>query len=210
MNLTDHPEVRRDYGVEINDPDVIREMETVFNADILNSQNQTGETPQVSDPHLLWSPINSNEKLHDLISSATTSIVAVAENVLDTSIVQDLIDAAARGVNVEVLSPACPLGGHPDGNYQTSLKLKAGGVSVRQMPDPATPTTPYLHGKMMVIDNARAYVGSINYSYNSMHRARELGIALEDRAVVKGLSDAFAADYQNALEVGKALPNCAK
>ncbi len=208
MNLTDHPEVRRDYGVTIEDPGVIQEMESVFNTDIANAQNQAAETPQLSDPHLLWSPINSSQKLHDLIVSAQNSIVAVAENVLDTSIINDLIAAEARGVQVRVLSPACAMGGNPSGNYQASQKLAAGGVHARQMPSPATAQTPYLHGKMMVIDNARAYIGSINYSYNSLHRARELGIALSDTAVIKGLAKSFEDDFAAAKDLGAQVPVC--
>ena len=208
MNLTDHPEVRRDYGVVIVDPDVISEMESVFKADIANSAQGTANTPAVSDPHLLWSPINSGAKLHDLIGSAQHSIVAVAENILDTDVINDLIAAKARGVQVRVLSPACPLGQNPIGNYNSAKTLEAGGVEVRQMPNPATSSTPYLHGKMMVVDSRRAYVGSINYSFNSITKARELGIALIDQGVISGLDQAFDADFQSANPVSSAVPVC--
>src|SRR5207253_1300795 len=56
MKLTDRPDVRRDYGVIVEDPGVIAEMEKVFRADIENSKNSTGFTPKVNDPHLIWSP----------------------------------------------------------------------------------------------------------------------------------------------------------
>ena len=208
MNLTDHPETRRDYGVVLEDPGVIIEMEKVFTQDIANAKANTGETPPLSDPHLLWSPLNSAGKLHDLVDSSETTIQAVAENFIDDGVINDLIAAAKRGVHVQVLSPACPFGTAPDRNYQAAQKLAAGGVEVRQMPDPATPTTPYQHGKMMVVDGARVYAGSINYSYNSLNKARELGIVLADAGVIAQFSKAFSDDFSHANPIGATLPAC--
>jgi phosphatidylserine/phosphatidylglycerophosphate/cardiolipin synthase-like enzyme len=208
MNLTLHPETRRDYGVMLQDPGVLAEMTKVFEADIQNSKNRTGFTPPLSDPHLLWSPVNSVAKLHVLIATAQRSIVAVAENILDDGVINDLIAAAQRGVVVRVMSPACPMGQRPDGNYNTAIKLANGGVNIRQMPDPSTPTTPYLHGKMMVVDDARAYIGSINYSFNSLNKARELGIVLNNPQVIAGLDQTFEQDFANAIPLTPNLPSC--
>ena len=58
--------------------------------------------------------------------------------------------------------------------------LRRGGVAARVMPYPATPRHPYMHAKMMVADDRRAYVGSANYSVNSTTLARELGLLFSE------------------------------
>jgi len=207
MNLTDHPEVRRDYGFVIRDQNIINDLLKIFNTDIQNAKDQTKNSPDKLDDRILLSPFNSRQKLLDLISSAKVSIQAVAENFLDKEIIAALIAARGRGVKVQTLSPACSLGANPNGNFMTQQTLAKAGVEAREMPSPATPSGPYLHGKMMVIDRQTLMLGSINFSINSIQNAREISVAVNDLQAAELLEQSFTKDFKEA-KYYDSVPEC--
>jgi phosphatidylserine/phosphatidylglycerophosphate/cardiolipin synthase-like enzyme len=59
------------------------------------------------------------------------------------------------------------------------------------------------HSKFMVVDNKQAYVGSQNFDWRSLKHIHELGVRIEDEALVKQISSIFQADWQGALAVAK-------
>lgn len=71
-------------------------------------------------------------------------------------------------------------------------KLKRQGIDVRAL------ATPSQHAKALVIDGARAYVGSINFTRNSMDNNREIGVLFDDAAAVKVVADTFNSDHSRA------------
>lgn len=205
MNLTMAGSQWRDWGVLTSDRTVLQEMKAVFEQDVTNAQTGGKDTPVLKYKDLLWSPVNAKSKLLELIQSAQKTIEVTVENFTHDEIAQALIVAAARGVKIRVLTPEAPAGTPSDFNKKTSLKLIDGGVLARQMPGPITEKTPYLHGKDMIIDHQRAYLGSINFSKNSLENARELGIIIEEPAQVSRLLSDFEADWSAAL-APKSLP----
>lgn len=48
---------------------------------------------------------------------------------------------------------------------------------------------------MILVDQRRAYVGSVNFSNNSTQRARELGIVFTDDLLTKIIVDEFEKDW---------------
>ena len=190
MNEVDKFTDMLDYGIFNQDPDVVTEMNSVFETDWQNAQTGAAETPALSDDNLLWSPINSSTKLVKLIDSATQTLILTVENMGQTDIQAALLRAAARGVQVRTLVPMCDIG-TPSFNQAPSQALIEGGVNARMLPGPATPTLPYIHAKTIVVDSKMVYLGSENFSFNSLQKARELGIILPNAELAGDLDYFF-------------------
>jgi phosphatidylserine/phosphatidylglycerophosphate/cardiolipin synthase-like enzyme len=52
-----------------------------------------------------------------------------------------------------------------------------------------------MHAKMMVADGTRAYVGSENFSSQSLDSNRELGLLMSDQNVLSTLEQTFQSDW---------------
>jgi cardiolipin synthase len=198
LNLTRPYDHTRDYAVVTDDRGVVAEFDRVFDADEKNATDKTKTSPPLSDPALVWSPVNAEARVVALIDSAQKTLVATTENLGDKRVQAALARAAARGVKVRLLAPLCDEGGNPLRNVKYEIALDRANVDARVMPPPASRDQPYMHAKMMIVDGARAFVGSINFSENSMRRARELGIVFEDRAAITAFSNVFESDWRFA------------
>jgi phosphatidylserine/phosphatidylglycerophosphate/cardiolipin synthase-like enzyme len=56
-------------------------------------------------------------------------------------------------------------------------------------------TTPYIHAKVMVVDDRVAFVGSENLSAASLDHNRELGVLISGTSI-RRILHAFSADWQ--------------
>jgi hypothetical protein len=62
---------------------------------------------------------------------------------------------------------------------------------------------------MIVVDQAAAYLGSINYLNNSLEHARETGIFFSQADAISLMTSTFETDWSNAVDVPSSLPtNC--
>ena len=219
MNMTTGYPTERDFGIVTSNPEVIAEWNAVFSADVENSKQTIrpcaenknpppgpAKTPELSVPSLIWSPVSSVVKLPALIDSATSSIIATVENITDTPISNALAAAARRGVKVQLMTPQCVVGDKRLLDYPTLQKLKSPSFSIRIMQNKRTPTNPYLHSKMILVDDRVAYVGSINFTDNSIAKARETGIIFVNSQATQTIGAAFSADWSNAIDLPDAVP----
>jgi cardiolipin synthase len=196
INLTKNFAKTRDFGISTSDKGVIQEMTAVFEADWQNADANTGVTPPLADSHLVWSPLNSFDRLKNLIDGAKKELELTTENLGEQKIIASIIAASARGVNVRIVVPECDENFDPQLNIPLVNQLIQGGVNARVMPPPYTAVQPYMHSKMIVADGRTVYVGSINLSNNSIHSARELGIIVDDEAAAKKIISTFEHDWQ--------------
>jgi len=196
----------RDFGVITQDASVIAEWNSVFAADVKNSKDQTSETPPLSVPCLIWSPVSSETKLTALIGSARSTIIATVETISDRGVVGALSAAAKRNVDVRLITPQCSKGSEPLFNYPTLNTLSSNGVSVRLMPYPSSATVPYMHSKMILIDNTVAYVGSVNFSSSSIHKNRETGIIFINGTATQTIGSLFESDWSKTVELPATPP----
>jgi phosphatidylserine/phosphatidylglycerophosphate/cardiolipin synthase-like enzyme len=207
LNLAGGAASMRDYGVITEDPAIAAGLAQLFETDWANAENGTGNSPAVSDPRLVVSPVNSEARLEGLIDSADRELIATVENLGDPVIQEALLRAAGRGVAVRLIVPMCDLNDDPLRDYPFLDSLRRGGVRARVMPYPATPRQPYMHAKMMVADGRSAYVGSVNYSVNSTTLARELGLLFSEPELISALAATFARDWQAAVDVPAPPPS---
>ncbi len=201
LNMTSSSfSANREYGIIDENPADIAEVEKVFEAD------WNRKKPELASPRLIWSPINARERTVELLDSAQETLDIEEQEMLDDELEDHIIQAVKRGVKVRYISSAhYPLSN--DLNEIGREKLRQAGVQVRYLQDP------YVHAKMFVIDGKTAFVGSENFSTNSLDFNRELGLTFDDPTLVARLKKTFEADWSKATKeafptTGLATPEC--
>jgi phosphatidylserine/phosphatidylglycerophosphate/cardiolipin synthase-like enzyme len=167
----------REFGVVTTRPDAVRTAAAIFEADWTR-----GAEP---DPGpLVVSPTNARAELLALVRGADRSLDVYAEVIRDPALLDALIDARKRGVEVRLLvSPSAD-------NATDREKLAREGIAIRLM------SSIYVHAKLIVADDARAFVGSQNISATSLDQNRELGIIVDDPISLARLSRTFDIDFR--------------
>lgn len=196
LNLTNASFVsNREYGlIDTNLADV-KEIRQVFDCD------WNSVTPKLTNKNLLWSPVNSRDRLVKLIKSAKHTLSIETEGLADLVIEEMLVAKAKEGVDVKlIISPPSDM---------STLKILVGnGVQVHLAGERKSPNDDqlYMHAKMMVVDGDKsAYVGSENLTKNSLDFNRELGIKLShssddsngENGIIKELNSVFEVDWAN-------------
>lgn len=203
INLIYTFDTTRDFAVVTDDPGVASEFASVFATDLQNAADNGMATPNLTNPYLLWSPVNSESGIISLIQSATKTLEVDTENLSDKNVIDALIAAAASGVTVRVLTPECDLNDNPLFDFPAIEKLDDNGVQGRVMPYPSpafeSVAQPYVHGKMIIADRARAFVGSENLSDNSLLDAREVGVLFSDPNAIAAFEADFDQDWGVAI-----------
>jgi phosphatidylserine/phosphatidylglycerophosphate/cardiolipin synthase-like enzyme len=205
INMTNTGTGSRDFGILTPDQKIIAEIDKVFEADwkAAADDSSVDTTPSVNHPNLAWSPTNSTNQLKKLVDSATRTLDIEVENLGADDLINAFNTAASRGVEVRLIIPQCT-GNNPN-NYAALKKLN--GVKYHVEHDGKSLSQPYLHAKMMVVDGKRNYIGSINFSYNSTQKARELGVIFLDENIGSKLSSEFETDW-NRSQVPGDKPDC--
>jgi phosphatidylserine/phosphatidylglycerophosphate/cardiolipin synthase-like enzyme len=181
MNLTNSAfNKNREYAVVDGNPTDVAEVDRIFQAD-WNQQSVT-----VQDPNLVVSPDNSRRQILNLIDSAKKTIVLQCEYLTDPQVAAHLGARAKAGVEVEVM-----LSNQPS-NAQESKLLGDQGVSKVEFIKKVT-----MHAKMIVVDAQEAYVGSENFTANSLDNNREMGILVQDKAAINTLITTANKDWAN-------------
>ncbi len=180
----------RDFGVaDSNAQDVSAILQT-FGADWAGRRIAA---PDGKD--LVWSP-GSEPALLTVIASAHGWIDVYNEEMDETDIEHALESDARRGVNVKVTMTA-------DSSWDGAFsQLVAAGVHVRTY---ASDAPLYIHAKM-ILTPTRAFLGSENFSDESLFDNRELGIVLSAPSIVASLHHTFDTDYAGAQPFAAAAP----
>ena len=203
INLTKGFKTTRDIGIISRDQNIIREFNSVFETDWINADNNQARTPPLTVKQLVWSPLSANTKLNSLVLEAQKTIELYVENFTDMALADSLIKSAQSGVKVRIITPLCSLNPNPLLNVPVLKKLLKNKIQVKVMKNPATFLAPYTHAKSIVVDAKKSYVGSINFSLNSLNKAREVGIIFYNIAASKKIIEKFNSDWINGID----LPN---
>ena len=173
----------REYDILDSNPTDVAEVRNIF---IDDWERKSFSPPP--DTNLIESPDNSRAGLETLINNATTSIDAETEDINDNQLIQDL-SQKAKTIPVELIVPTIS---QLASNEKALDELAAAGVHVK------TISSPYMHAKMILADDNKAYIGSINFSTQSMDDNRELGIILTQQNDLQTLQDTFETDWNRA------------
>ena len=179
----------RDYAVVTTDALEVSEMLRCFEAD-------WAQTEFKPDPasRLIWCPNNGRARIAAFIDSARQSLWLQNERYQDTVIVERLVRALARGVKLHIMA-------RPPHNLKKD-KLIEGVGGLRIMRDVGAKVHRLkhlkLHGKMLLADEQRAIIGSINLAPGSFDERRELAIETEAPEVIERLRAVTSLDWQNS------------
>ena len=207
MNFISRANQMRDMGIFISNPSIVTEILSVFNQDIENSKNQTALTPVLSQPNLVWSPVNSENKIVTLINSAKVSIDIWIENMGNKAVHEALKNEVSRKVNVRLLTSLCGLGMPASASYAILKELASFGIEVRGEPFPATSEIPYIHAKTIFVDQKNIFFGSENFSFNSLLKARELGLIFNEPSVASKMQALYEKDWSHAQPIPDQAPD---
>lgn len=194
MNMTRMADKTRDFGIITDDASAITEYKLFFDTDWKNAQTGGAVTPSNST-RLVWSPNTSQQTLVHFIGSAKKSVAVEVENLGSIEMQNALTDAAKAGVEVKILVPACVFGDSPRRNETYLDELTTAGVNVRVMRGPLSASKPYIHAKAIVVDGEKFFVGSENFSFNSLTKAREVGIIVEDVSLAAKVAGVLKSDF---------------
>jgi cardiolipin synthase A/B len=201
LNLTQNYPVQRDSAIVTQDASVVSDLKRLFTADIANSKDETKTTPEFESNALVVSPSNSLSKIVALIQSAQTSIDMTVENLGQKEVISALEERAQAGVKIRVITPLCDMNPNPGYNLPAMKAIDKAGISAKMMGYPATATQPYMHQKLVIVDGTRFFIGSENFSENSLANSREIGIIANLDAQTQLVQDHFDQDFGNAAAV---------
>lgn len=179
----------RDYAVETTVKAEVAEMVRCFDAD----WEQQPFMP-ARGSSLIWCPNNGRQRIADFIDSARETLWLQNERYQDMVIIERLVRAANRGVRVRIMSRAL--------HKLKSKKLFEGVSGLRIVHDVGAKVHALkklkLHGKIMIADDHRAIVGSINLSPGSFDDRRELAVETSDTNVLKRLVKTVEHDWKHS------------
>lgn len=172
----------REYDIEDTNAADIAQVRNIFIAD----WERKDIVP--TDTNLVVSPKTSRAGLTSLLHHAQKSIDIEVEDIGDTQIEQILSEKAAS-IPVEILTPTLS---QIASNKKALDILKKAGVSIKTL------SAPYIHAKLIIVDNAKAYIGSVNLSTQSMDENREVGIIISQQDILPVVESDFTQDWQRA------------
>lgn len=180
MNLTDTSMTKnREYLAVDSEPADLAQAERIFQADFNNKAADTQGA-------LVVSPTNAEARLLALANGAQTSVDVEAEVLSEFDFVNALAALADRGVKVRVVVSA---DNASSGGATAVTTLKQHKVAVVAL------SSPYQHAKAIVVDGARAYVGSVNFTNTSLSKNRELGVLTDTAAEVAKVASTINQDF---------------
>ena len=179
----------RDYAVVTTKKIEVDEMVKCFDADWAHA-------PFHSHPksELIWCPNDGRERIAAFIDSAEETLWLQNERYQDTVIIERLVRAVNRGVRVHIMArPAHKL-------KKSKLVEGIGGLRIMHDVGAKVHTLKHLklHGKMLLADERRAIVGSINLTPGSFDARRELAIETDARHVVERLVKVSHHDWKHS------------
>lgn len=173
----------RNYGIVDRDIEDIADLQAIFDADWALATGGSPEPANLECTRLVVSPTNSKQRLLELINSAQQNLDVEVMYVSETSI-RDAIGAAKnRGVSVRIII------NEPEDDSVTYFKSL--GIPVK------VPETFYLHAKLIIADDV-AFVGSVNMSFTSLAKNREVGALAFEPTTFAPIKQQFEADWASS------------
>jgi cardiolipin synthase len=159
----------RSFGIVTRDKKIVRDADQLFEADAMR-QNYTP-----THPRLVVSPENSRARLTAFIKGARRELLIYDACVSDNAIQKVLAERAKAGVRIRIIGRLEKQ--HPD-------------IKVRRM------TTLRLHVRAILRDGRTGFVGSQSLRKLELEGRREVGIIIQNSAIVKKMRAVFAFDWE--------------
>src|SRR5882757_8815229 len=145
----------------------------------------------MSSRSLIVLPDDAAAPILDAIAAAGTSIRVKMFVFSDPALVDAVIAAHKRGVKVRVMLNPERRSGEED-NEATRKKLEKAGVEVKD----SNPAVDLTHEKSMVVDEAVAFVKSLNWATKNLTETRDYAVVTDHKHEVKEIVECFEADWE--------------
>ena len=136
----------------------------------------------------------AEQRMCEFIDKAKHSLWLQNERYQDPVVIEHLVRAHARGVKIHVMA-------RPPHKLKKQ-KLVEGVKKISILSDLGVPVHKLrhlkLHAKLMLADDARAIIGSINLAPGSFDSRRELAIEVDDEHIIKRLHKTVHQDWDNS------------
>ncbi len=179
----------RDYAIVTSHKHEVDEVMRCFDADWNRDKFDAGD-----DSHLIWCVGNGRQRLGQFIDSATHSLWLQNERYQDPVIIEHLIRAHSRGVKIHIMA-------RPPHKLKKD-KLIEGVSGLRSLQDIGAKIHKLqhikLHAKLILADNVRAIIGSINLAPGSFDSRRELAIEVDDPEIIARIHKTLKEDWANS------------
>ncbi|MGA9568371.1 MAG: phospholipase D-like domain-containing protein [Candidatus Korobacteraceae bacterium] len=179
----------RDYAVVTSAHHEVAEVMECFDADWSRKPFVSGE-----HSHLIWCVGNGRERIGRFIDEAKHTLWLQNERYQDPAIIERLVRARERGVKIHVMARA------PHKLKKEKLLEGVGGLRI--LDDVGVKVHKLkglkLHAKLLLADNVRGIVGSINLAPGSFDSRRECAIEVRDEDVVGRLHEVTHNDWKNS------------
>jgi len=172
--------IERNFVAHDTDPADVDVLVKLFDADF------TRKSPDLSCTRLVVSPVNSKQRITDLIAAAKKEIVVESMEFDDRDVRTAIAARKAAGVDVRVIL-ADPSWIAP--NTDAATFLAQNNIEARWMKNPT------VHVKAIVVDGTTAYIGSENLSYTSLVKNREVGVIVFESTNVDSIHATFEKDW---------------
>jgi phosphatidylserine/phosphatidylglycerophosphate/cardiolipin synthase-like enzyme len=186
---TENLTTTRDYAVVTSHRHEVDEVIECFEADWTRAKFTPGD-----HSHLIWCIGNGRQRLGKLIDSAKHSLWLQNERYQDPVIIEHLVRANQRGVQIHVMA-------RPPHKLKKD-KLIEGVSGLRILEDIGVKIHKLkhvkLHAKLLFADNARAIIGSINLAPGSFDSRRELAIEVDDEHIIHRVRKTLEHDWENS------------
>jgi phosphatidylserine/phosphatidylglycerophosphate/cardiolipin synthase-like enzyme len=164
-------------------------------SDVTDDLRERGDAPSASDGSgvrgLIVEPDDGRAPLLDELRSADRSIDVMIYLMTDDRIIDALLDAESRGVEVRVLLEHYPFGGYGEPE-QLANELLGAGAEVKWTSDSFT----FTHAKSIIIDSETVAILNFNLSRSSFEFNREFGVISTFPGDVAEFQAIFDADWQ--------------
>ena len=179
----------RDYAVTTAHANEVAEIISCFEADWHRKMFDVGKHAR-----LIWCNHNGRERIAEFIDGAKHTLFIQNERYQDAVIIERLVRAVNRGVKIHVMT-------RPPHTLKKE-KLVEGVGGIRILHDVGVKVHKLkhlrLHAKMLLADEKRAIVGSINLSPGSFDSRRELAIEVDDTHILKRLHHVARHDWKHS------------
>src|SRR6185503_6444289 len=161
-------EKSRSFGVITKNAKLVSEAAKLFAADF------DRQTYLSSQERLIVSPENSRERLSNFIKGARKELLIYDPKATDDAMLRLIEDRLASGVDVKIIG---------------KVEAKWDKIPWEKFPGKR------LHVRAIIRDGRRAFVGSQSLRRIELDKRREIGVLINDQAVVNELRAVFQSDW---------------
>lgn len=200
FNWQDKSFEQRDFGFMTKDPISVAKIIECYKADWKNDETYV---PDNSRKVIISPGPNDRYRFLELMYSAKQTLVIEHEKICDLPVIEAIVAAKERGVKVRIVIPRIT---ELDAAYQllglSALRLLHDvGIEVRALKKPKP------HGKLVLVDDKAAIIGSHNLHPSAFEDRRELSFRVTNGAALRRLAEAFDTDWEHGKLVDPGVPD---